>query len=323
VLAVLALAVAATTAEAALAISQTSDPVLIATYVVAILAELTGALLAIVAYGLVSVWVQIAAGVRGGNDRLSRIESLLEAHDGKLQRLSDLAPLSDQAKALIFRDREIDAVRETIHECLARQDYTQANHLIDRMDKQFGHSSEAQRFRTEVEANREATIDEKINAAIDRVDRIIAQKNWPRALRESERLGEVFPESVKVASLPKRITEARARHKRELLSEYGEAVKRNDVDRSIELLKELDTYLTPQEAAALQESARGVFRAKLHNLGIQFAIAVTDEQWASALKTGEEIVREFPNTRMATEVRQKLDTLRQRAGTADTPATGR
>jgi hypothetical protein len=97
------------------------------------------------------------------------------------------------------------------------------------------------------------------------------------------------------------------------LKQYDEAVKRNDVDYSIQLLKELDMYLPPQEAAALEESARGVFRAKLHNLGVQFAINVTDKQWAKAVATGEEIMMEFPNTRMAQEVREKMDLLRSRS----------
>ena len=84
-----------------------------------------------------------------------------------------------------------------------------------------------------------------------------------------------------------------------MLQSYGEAVRKKDVDRSIELLHELDIYLTPQEAAALQESARGVFRAKLHQMGVQFAICVTDERWSEAIRAGEDIVREFPNPRMA------------------------
>ena len=53
------------------------------------------------------------------------------------------------------------------------------------------------------------------------------------------------------------------------------------------------------------ESARGVFRAKLHNLGVQFAIRVTDQNWSEALVIGEQIMDEYPNTRMAQEVQEK------------------
>ena len=109
------------------------------------------------------------------------------------------------------------------------------------------------------------------------------------------------------------LQQAQAKHKGELLQAYGEAVRKKDVDRSIELLKRLDQYLTPQEAAALEESARGVFRAKLHNLGVQFAICVTDQRWDEAIASGEEIIREYPNSRMCHEVRQKMPQLQTRA----------
>ena len=101
-----------------------------------------------------------------------------------------------------------------------------------------------------------------------------------------------------------------------------EAVRVNDVERSIELLKELDKYLTPQEGAALAESARDVFKKKLHNLGVQFAIAVADQNWSFAVATGEEIVKEYPNSRMAREVHEKLELLRDYSSGARQPTPG-
>jgi len=70
-------------------------------------------------------------------------------------------------------------------------------------------------------------------------------------------------------------------------------------------------YLTPNEALALQEAAKDVFRTKLHNLGVQFAMAVSDKQWNSALDIGQQIIKDFPNSRMCGEIREKLHVLRQ------------
>ena len=70
-------------------------------------------------------------------------------------------------------------------------------------------------------------------------------------------------------------------------------------------------YLTPNEALALQEAAKDVFRTKLHNLGVQFAMAVSDKQWSNALEIGQQIMRDFPNSRMSGEIREKLHVLRQ------------
>lgn len=271
---------------------------------------LTGGIWLFVLYGLIRVIVSNEAAVADADAHIARTESLLTSQEQSHRKLIDLASLSDQAKSLIFREREIEAFRATIHEDLMRQDYRTAEMLIDAIEERFGYEEEAQRLRRELAQSRRASADEKVDAAIARIDSIIDRRQWPQAIREATRLQEVMPDNERIAALPGRIEAARNRHKRELLQQYGDAVRKNDIDRSIELLKQLDMYLTPQEGAALQESARGVFKAKLHNLGVQFAVSVTDQQWASAVETGQEIMREFPNSRMAQEVRQKIDTLR-------------
>ncbi len=109
----------------------------------------------------------------------------------------------------------------------------------------------------------------------------------------------------------------RDRHKAELREEWDEAIRRSDTDQAIDILKELDQYLSPAEAHTLQTSARHVFKDKLLQLGVQFRFAVTEKRWADALTTGLELVRDFPNARMANEVRAALDTLRERAIVTD------
>jgi hypothetical protein len=42
-------------------------------------------------------------------------------------------------------------------------------------------------------------------------------------------------------------------------------------------------------------------------------MAVSDHRWAEAATVGEQIVDEFPNDRMATEVREMLGRLNERA----------
>jgi hypothetical protein len=112
----------------------------------------------------------------------------------------------------------------------------------------------------------------------------------------------------------------REKHKEELKAAWDEAVRRNDVDGAIDVLKGLDQYLTAAEAQALQDSARHVFKEKLLQLGVQFRFAVNEKRWQDALATGLELVREFPNSRMAIEVREALDTLRDRARPQGEPA---
>ena len=61
---------------------------------------------------------------------------------------------------------------------------------------------------------------------------------------------------------------------------------------------------------------RGVFKDKLNSLRASFSMAVHDQHWNEASRIGEIIIRDFPNTQMAKEVREKMDALRERAATA-------
>ncbi len=287
-------------------------------WALAIVLEITAVGWVFVLYGLIKVPIINEWSIRKAVGQLERVESLQEDQGKSLKRLIELGSISDRAKGLIFHENEIEALHEKINHNLIRQDYKGAGELIDAIEKDFGYVAEAAEMREEMEASRKATMEEKIDAAVQRIQKIIDRCDWARATRESQRLSETFPNNPKIAALPERVQNAHAKHKRDLLQTYGEAVKRNEVDHSIELLKELDLYLSPQEAAALEESARGIFRAKLHNLGVQFSIFVTEQQWDKAFVAGEQIVREFPNSRMAQEVSAKMDLLRTRA-TAETP----
>jgi len=287
-------------------------------YVIAAVIEIVVIGWAIMQFAACKVMVAGEQSLSNAEGRLSRIETLLDDVSKSQRKMVELASLSDQAKSLIFRDREIEAMRETIHEDIIQQNYKSAQSLIDSMEKRLGYVDEAARLRSEVEASRLGTEQEKIDDATQRIQKSISDKQWAAAMRESQRIQKAFPHISKLSELPGQIDSARAKHKRELLEAYDEAVRKNDVDRSIELLKELDMYLSPQEGAAMEESARGVFRAKLHNLGMQFAISVTEEQWMDAAYVGQEIVRQYPNTRMAQEVLQKMDMLKARASSAST-----
>ncbi|MHC4294348.1 MAG: hypothetical protein ACYSTL_02050 [Planctomycetota bacterium] len=284
------------------------------------LLNVLGSLLAIVwlfvIYGLIRAIIANEAAVCDSSGRLSRIETLLEHQGESLGKLIELESISEEAKSLIYRETEIEALREMIHDDLIRQDFETAANMIETIRTKFGYADEAARLGEELQAAQKATMEERIDFAIQRIQQVIDIHDYAKALRGANKLLSMFPDNPKVVALPERIEAESTKHKRQLLSNYDEAVKKNDIDQSINLLKELDRYLSPQEAAALEESARGVFRAKLHNLGVRFAICVSDERWDEAVATGEEIIREFPNSRMSHEVRQKMPQLRNHAAEA-------
>jgi len=282
-------------------------------WVVLVAAELVALMWSIVMYGVIRALAAWRGATTSLGSRVDRVETLMDEVSRGIRELAELAPLSDRAKRLLHRDREVEALREAIHEDIIRQDYARAEDLAKTVETELGYAAEAAELRTEIAKSRSATVEEKIDLAIARIDALCNGRKWARSLREAHRVLRLFPDNPKVVGLPDRIMEARNNVKRQLLQAYGEAVRKNDVDSGVKLLQELDTYLTPQEGAALQESARGVFKARLHNLGVQFAICVTDQRWQDAIVAGEAIIAEFPNSRFAQEVREKMQLLRSRA----------
>jgi hypothetical protein len=230
--------------------------------------------------------------------------------------ISEQQLLSDRAKSVVFREKDREALRRAISEEIAKCDWEAALVLADEIERVFGYKGEAERVRQQVQQCRQDAIRRQVADAVGSVDRHMRAEQWSAALREAERLMHVFPDNEQVRNLPAEIENRRQAHKRQLLSSWTDAVARHDVDGSIEILRQLDTYLTPAEAESMQETARSVFKEKLNNLGRQFSAAVQEHRWIEAIRAGEAVMREFPNSRIAQEVRENMDALRQRASAA-------
>ena len=240
-------------------------------------------------------------------DSLQRLEPMIE-------RMTASSEISDAARSITHREKEQEALRQAIREEMYGGNWESAHYLIDQMERRFGYKQEAQVLKQELAQAREMTIEEKIVEAVSHIEKFMAEHRWDRARVESERLMKLFPRHERVLELPAEMHRLRETRKQELLAEWSAAVQREEIDHGIEVLTKLDQYLTREEAAALQESARHVFKERLLNLGVQFGLAVSEGRWRNALEVGLHIREEFPNSRMAHEVDAKIETLRVRAG---------
>ena len=239
------------------------------------------------------------------SERLQQLSVLLNL-------VSEQQLLSDRAKQVAFRDKDRDALRRAIREDLARKDYEAALALVTDMESTFGYKQEAEQLREEINNHRQDVVRRQIQEVVAKIDTFCRHEKWNDALRESERLHRHYPDFEAVQKLPQEIETRRLATKRQLLDAWNDAIARKDVDGSIEILKKLDLYLTRQEAEAMQEAARGVFKEKLNQLGAQFTLAVQDKKFHDAIRVGEVITRDFPNSGIAREVREMMDSLRTR-----------
>jgi hypothetical protein len=227
--------------------------------------------------------------------------------------ISEQQLISDRAKAVAFRENDREAVRRAIHEEMNRQDWEAALVLANEIEAGFGYKQEAEKFRQEINGNREEVHRRQVAEYLVPVDYHIKNEAWGMALQEAQKVMGAFPNDPQVQRLPDEIENRRQLRKQQLRDSWQDAVNRHDVDGSIEILKMLDLYLTPAEADSMQEIARNVFKEKRESLRTRFALALKDAKWNDAIRLGEEIITDFPNTRIAQEARDMMDTLRQRA----------
>ncbi len=263
---------------------------------------------------LLTMLARVSRIVNTLNENSARLEEASKAieiiREG-LAQINHSTRISDTAKAIAFREDDKRSLREAVFERLKQNDFEGAFEIVDEIENHSEYRLLAEELRRQVDNYRNATEDERIDQGIVQVEKLFDAGQWVKASLQIESLIRVHPASEKTKGLRQKLVEKKEERKRILLAAWDDAVKRQETDRSLELLRELDMYLTPNEALALQEAAKDVFRTKLHNLGVQFALAISDKQWSNALEIGQQIIRDFPNSRMSGEIREKLHVLRQ------------
>jgi hypothetical protein len=252
-------------------------------------------------------------GSRDLSEAMQPINERLEQFSIVLNLLSEQQLLSDRAKSVAFREKDREALRRAIQEEIGRHDFEAAWSLADEMEKGFGYKQEAERLRQQINERHGEIVRRQIGDVTGVIDRHVRAERWVDAHKEAERLLAQFPNNDQVRNIPADIHARREQHKNQLKQSFDEAVARKDTDGAIEILKKLDQYLTPAEAESMQETARSIFKAKLENLRTQFSVAVQDHNWPEAIRLGDVIIRDFPNTQMAKEVRERMSDLRERA----------
>ena len=242
---------------------------------------------------------------------LERIAGLLEKNHSVLAQINQNTRLSETAKTIAFRDADRQSLREAVFDKLQQKDFETTYEIIDEIARSTVYQELAKQLRVEADNYRNAPDAERVNLVYAHIKKLFESYQWAKASAQIERLIKAEPKSEKAKAMRQELLDKKGERKKILLNAWDDAVKRQATDRSLEILRELDSYLTPNEGLALQEAARDVFRNKLHNLGVQFSLAVSGKQWLKALQIGQQIIRDFPNSKMSEEIRERMDILKQ------------
>ncbi len=274
--------------------------------------------LVLVAWPIARHLATSAAAARGLSESLSdELRPMRHALDQSLRTLKAVEQnslISERAKRVAYREQERDAVRRAIEEDLLADDFAGARSLIDEMEKSFGYTAEAERFRDQIRNRLAGEREREIDSAKDEIDRLSRDERWPEAFQAAEKLVQKYGGDMEIRLLRTRIEERRQNRKVQLVQQFHEARQKPDPDEAMELLRRLDTYLTPDEGQQLADSAREVFRGRLLRLRDQFTQAMHDHDFVEAIRIGEIIKRDFPNSKLAQEVKAHEPRLREAAG---------
>jgi len=254
---------------------------------------------------------KILDALRDNSAKLEDVTKALQDISSNLAQINHSTRVSDAAKAIVFRDADIQTLREAVFDKLQQQDFSAAEDIINEIAKKPEYKELAEQLRIQTARYHDATDQERLNQVMAHIDKLLDDCQWGRANAQIEGLIKVHPDNEQVKSMRQVLLDKKQQRKRILLAAWDDAIQNRQTDRSLAILKELDQYLTPNEGLALQEAARDVFRTKLHNLGVQFAISVTEKRWVDALEIGQNIIADFPNSKMSEEIRGKLDVLKQ------------
>ena len=276
-------------------------------------------------FGLVGVvftlaTLPMALRAASGRDAPSPRESF-DKISSAIERLTNEGGLSETAKRVLHRKEERELLRDAIEQDIAAGDYDTAMILIKELADRFGYRADAEEFRARIERVRAQSLDTQVVGALESLEQLLRERKWAEAYAEAARIARLFPESHRVQNLRERVDETHNRFKQDLERRFLLCAQREQVEEALALLKELDQYLTEEEAEPYRELARGVIGKARDNLGVRFKLALQDRAWDAALDVGEQIVREFPNSRMAHEVREMIDSLRERAAAMQSQAS--
>lgn len=266
---------------------------------------------AVLSVVIASVLIKLASTT---SRQLDELKDLNEAVQQQLRRLGELVlatQISDAARSLVNRDADLHTLREAIRATIRREDWEGAAHLVEQIEERFGYHVEAEEFREEIREAKSLFIEQKLAKVSEQIEQHCVNREWALATQEVERLERALPQERGVREVREQLNRLRDARKEELRLQWEGAVANSDVDHAIEILKELDIFLAPEEARALENEARHIFKEKLAQMGVRFRFAVKEKRWHDALEVGAELMREFPNSRMAKEVQQKLDILRE------------
>lgn len=242
-----------------------------------------------------------------------RLKSSIVKMTKSIEHLEETMILSDDARRVLNRHKERELLSRAIDEDIQRGEFNAAMVLVNELAQRFGYRADAEEFRAKIDLVRTQTEHSRVQDEIANLDALISEHQWDMALIEAARITRLYHDSPMADGLRHRVESARQRYKDEIERRFLLAAQDDRIEEAMQMIQEMDHLLSEAESEQFKEVARGVIGKAKENLGAEFKLALHDKAWDTAAVVGQRIIDDFPNTRMAGEVRDLIDTLRERA----------
>lgn len=264
-------------------------------------------------FAILSILVEQHSLARDTSESLSMMVDLFRKNYDLLDQISRDVHLTETTKSIAYRETDRLTLGEAVLNKLHQKDFHATYEMIEAIENKTEYRGLALQLRKAADKYKNASEEERIEQIIGHIEKLADDQHWDQAGIQTRKLLRWYPDSAKAKAMPAKLRELKEGKKQQLLKLWQDATSNEDTDRSIELLKELDKYLTPSEGLAMQERVSEVFKAKIQILGTRFTLAVSDKKWNVAYETAQEIMKNFPNSKMAHEVEGKIEVLKEKA----------
>ncbi len=229
-----------------------------------------------------------------------------------LHEMIDVMCLTEHARRELYPPRDAEVIRNHVEHALAAHNLDDAERLASIADR-LESADLAEEIRARIAlAHRQ---NRQLQAAVpmQAFDAAVQRRDWAAAYQHAAEVRAILPDPATAAQLEARVLQAREEYKHNLERQFLEAGERDDVETAMTILKELDRYMTREEADRLARHAQQIILRHRERLTSTFQQAVQERRWSEAARVGNSIIAEYPNTRMAEEVRTMIEVIRTRA----------
>jgi hypothetical protein len=185
---------------------------------------------------------KILDALKDNSAKLEDVTAALEKMSSGLAQINHSTRVSEAAKAIAFRDADRLSLRQAVFEKLQMQDFAAADDIINEIAQRPEYGELAQQLREQAEKYRTATDQERMNQMLAHIDKLLDECQWVRASAQIEEMIRAYPQSERTKAMRQKLLDVKEGRKRILLAAWDDAVQRQETDRSLEILKELDLY---------------------------------------------------------------------------------